>query len=167
VAAPTSFRPDNPSNALIYVWPGVPIAAFAIGLALSALQFVQRPTLEFGVLAALMAAGLAIECGVLVRAWCFRWLIVTVDGQGLRLSAVARERIGLGEVVTLPWAEVESAQEVTHAPGGPALTISAGWRTYRIPRLLYRAETYAALAEALRSHLQHGTSSLGDAQRAA
>lgn len=165
--APASFRPDNPTNALIYVWPGVPIVAFATGLALSALQLVQQPTVEFGALAALMAAGLAIECAVLVHAWCFRWLIVTVDGEGLRLSAVARERIGLGEAVTLPWSVVKYAHEVTHAPGGPALTISAGWRTYRIPRILYRAETYAALAETLRSYLQQRTNPLGDAQRAA
>jgi hypothetical protein len=151
---------------LIYVWPGVPIVSFATGLALSALQLVQRPSVEFGALAALMAAGLAIECGVLVRAWCFRWLIVTVDAEGLRLSAVARERLGVGEAVTLPWAAVQSAQEVTHAPGGPALTISAGWRSYHIPRLLYRAETYAALAEAVGSHLQRGTDSLRGARAA-
>jgi len=100
-----------------------------------------------------MGAGLAITAGLLVRAWFFGWYIVTVDRHGLRLRALSRERLRWGRAVALPWSAVEQFAEVTTPMGARVLTISAGRRTYRIPRLLYRPETYDALRHLLAQRL--------------
>ncbi len=165
---PESFHPDNPANALIYVWPGVPIVAFALGFAFSTYRLVQGVTLAFALLAVLMATGLLIVLGLLIHALCFRWYVVTVDGHGVRLHAVGRARIGVGDSVAMPWSAVQAAGAVTAPDGTSVLSISAGWRTYQIPPLAYRAETYEAMARALRSHFgAAGRAPLSDAPRAA
>ncbi len=148
-----SFRPDSPANALVYIWPGVPILAFACGLALSLYELALGAAAEYLYLAAFMALGLVITAGPLVRAWFFGWYIITVDRQGVHLRAVARERLSWGRAVALPWSAVERFGEVTTPTGARVLTISAGRQTYRIPRMLYRQETYDTLRNILSQRL--------------
>ncbi len=167
-AAPQSFRPDNPANALIYVWPGVPIAALGLGFALSCYRLWQGVTVEFALLAAFLGTGWFIVVSLLIQSLCFRWYVVTVDARGVHLLTVARERIGLGNTVTVPWSAVNSAAEVTEPDGTSALAISAGWRTYRISRALYRADTYQAMEAALLAYVRRrGNGPLSSAPEAA
>ena len=58
-----SFRPDSPLNRLVILWPGVPIAACALGFVLAVIEISETHSGSFAALAIAMGCGLAFSLG--------------------------------------------------------------------------------------------------------
>jgi hypothetical protein len=138
-----SFRPDSPLNRLVLLWPGVPIAACALGFSLALYQVAQTRSGSFAALAIAMGFGLVLSLGLLFHCFFIAWteVIVTSEGLGLRPVGMgwfnARPRV-------LPWGRLDAAREVVTRQGGH-LEIAVAGETYRLERALFREETYADL----------------------
>ena len=115
-----SFRPDSPLNRLILLWPGVPIAACALGFVLSLVEVGQSHDRAFAALAIAMGCGLACSTGLLFHCFFIEWVEVTVTRDGIALRPV-----GMGwfnrQPRLVPWQQVramtEGEQSLIHAGG--------------------------------------------------
>jgi len=153
-----SFRPDSPLNRLILLWPGVPIAACALGFLLSLVEVGQSHDRAFAALAIAMGCGLACSIGLLFHCFFIEWVEVTVtlDGIGLRPVGMAwfnRQPRVVG------WQQVRGMSEITTRDGG-RLEISVDSEVVRLDRALFREDTFlnlrALLAQRTASLEQRG-----------
>ncbi len=78
-----TFRPDSPLNRLILLWPGVPIAACALGYVLATIEISRTRESSFAALAIAMGCGLALSLGLLFHTFFIAWLEVTVRPEGI------------------------------------------------------------------------------------
>src|SRR2546429_7963202 len=78
VSARMSFRPDSPLNRLVILWPGVPIAACALGFVLAGLENFPNPS------GGVAAPGifLGFGPGFIIRLLFSRFFILVVEGSG-------------------------------------------------------------------------------------
>src|SRR5437588_8985475 len=83
-----SFRPDSPLNRLVILWPGVPIAACALGFVLAVIEVSQTHSGSFAALAIAMGCGLAFSVGLLFHSFFIEWTEVTVTREGIALRPV-------------------------------------------------------------------------------
>src|SRR5438552_15289933 len=92
-----SFRPDSPLNRLVILWPGVPIAACALGFVLDVVEISETHSGSFAALAIAMGCGIGFRLGLLDHSFFIEWteVIVTVDG-------VARRPVGHGRLHRRP-----------------------------------------------------------------
>src|SRR2546423_14933603 len=81
-----SFRPDSPLNRLVILWPGVPIAACALGFVLALVEISETHSGAFAALAIAMGCGFAFSLGLLFHSFFIEWteVIISRDGIGLR-----------------------------------------------------------------------------------
>src|SRR2546428_13357299 len=81
-----SFRPDSPLNRLVILWPGVPIAACALGFVLAVVEISETHSGSFAALAIAMGCGMAFSLGLLFHSFFIVWseLIVTREGVAIR-----------------------------------------------------------------------------------
>src|SRR2546423_12069937 len=81
-----SFRPDSPLNRLVFLWPGVPIAACALGFVLAVVEISETHSGAFAALAIAMGCRFAFSLGLLFHSFFIEWteVIISRDGIGLR-----------------------------------------------------------------------------------
>jgi len=147
-----TFRPDSPLNRLVLLWPGVPVAACALGFSLSLEEVARSGSASFAVLAIAMGCGLALSLGLVFHIFFIAWLEVSLTVEGIALRPVGFAWIR-SQPRVIPWSQVRGAQEVTAVRGGPQLTIAADDQLYRLPRMLFRDDTYVQLCRLLTSRL--------------
>src|SRR5438876_481774 len=87
-----SFRPDSPLNRLVILWPGVPIAACALGFVLAVIEISETHSGSFAALAIAMGCGLAFSLGLLFHSFFIEWTEVIVTREGIALRPVGRCR---------------------------------------------------------------------------
>ncbi len=138
-----SFRPDSPLNRLILLWPGVPIAACALGFVLSLVEVSQSHDRAFAALAIAMGCGLACSTGLLFHCFFIEWVEVTVTRDGIALRPV-----GMGwfnrQPRLVPWQQVRAMTEITTREGG-RLEIAVDSEVVRLDRALFREDTFRNL----------------------
>src|SRR5881628_666243 len=83
-----SFRPDSPLNRLVILWPGVPIAACALGFVLAVVEVSETHNGSFAALAIAMGCGLAFSVGLLFHSFFIEWMEVTVTREGIAVRPV-------------------------------------------------------------------------------
>src|SRR2546429_9930079 len=83
-----SFRPDSPLNRLVILWPGVPIAACALGFVLAAVEISETHSGSFAALAIAMGCGMAFSLGLLFPIFFIQWTGMIVTGEGVVLRPV-------------------------------------------------------------------------------
>src|SRR5438046_8220791 len=83
-----SFRPDSPLNRLVILWPGVPIAACALGFVLAVVEISETHSGSFAALAIAMGCGMAFSLGLLFHSLFIEWTEVIVTGEGVALRPV-------------------------------------------------------------------------------
>ena len=106
-----SFRPDSPLNRLVILWPGVPIAACALGFVLAVIEVSQTHSGSFAALAIAMGCGLAFSVGLLFHSFFIEWTEVTVTREGIALRPVGH--VWLNRPPRLvPWDRVHEEAEV-------------------------------------------------------
>src|SRR2546425_9798461 len=89
-----TFRPDSPLNRLILLWPGVPIAACALGYVLATIEISRTRESSFAALAIAMGCGLALSLGRLFHTFFIAWLAVTVRPQRIRFRPIGFAWVG-------------------------------------------------------------------------
>lgn len=142
-----TFRPDSPLNRLVLLWPGVPIAAFALGFGVALYQAGQTHSGAFGALAIAMGCGLALSLGLLFHSLFIAWVEVGVSPDGLSLRPVGMTWLNARPRV-LPWSLIEATHEVVTRHGGH-LEIASGGQVIKLERALFSPETYLDLSRAL------------------
>ncbi|MDQ6883936.1 MAG: hypothetical protein M3077_06820 [Candidatus Dormibacteraeota bacterium] len=138
-----SFRPDSPLNRLILLWPGVPIAACALGFILSLFEVSQSHDRAFAALAIAMGCGLACSVGLLFHCFFIEWVEVTVSRDGIALRPVGMSWLNR-QPRLVPWQQVKGLNEVTTRDGG-RLEISVESEVVRLDRALFREDTFSNL----------------------
>jgi hypothetical protein len=142
-----SFRPDSPLNRLVLLWPGVPIAACAVGFSLALLEVSRTGSHAYAALAIAMGCGLALSIGLLFHFLFVVWVEVIVSEKGLGLRPV-----GMGwfraEPSWIAWSRITNASDVVTHQGG-YLRIATVERVVRLDRVLFTPETYGAISSAL------------------
>ncbi len=138
-----SFRPDSPLNRLIILWPGVPIAACALGFILSLVEVSQSHDRAFAALAIAMGCGLACSVGLLFHCFFIEWVEVTVSRDGIALRPVGMSWFNR-QPRLVPWQQVKGLNEVTTRDGG-RLEISVDSEVVRLDRALFREDTFTNL----------------------
>src|SRR5258708_34240037 len=83
-----SFRPDRPLTRLVILWPGVPIAACALGFVLAVIEISETHSGSFAALAIAMGCGLAFSLGLLFHSFFIEWTEVIVTPEGIALPPV-------------------------------------------------------------------------------
>jgi hypothetical protein len=151
-----TFRPDSPLNRLILLWPGVPIAACALGYVLATIEISRTRESSFAALAIAMGCGLALSLGLLFHTFFIAWLEVTVRPDGLGFRPIGYVWLGRQPKI-VPWSLIEATREVVTRDGGH-LTIAATTEVFQLPRALFREDTYVELVQAL----SRATSTRGD-----
>ncbi|HEY8678662.1 MAG TPA: hypothetical protein VIN39_08540 [Candidatus Dormibacteraeota bacterium] len=142
-----SFRPDSPLNRLVLLWPGVPIAACALGFFFAVIEVGQSHDHAFAALAIAMGCGLACSVGLLFHCFFIEWVEVTVtrDGIGLRPVGLAwfnrQPRL-------VPWHRVKGMNEITTREGG-RLEIAVESEILKLDRALFREDTFRSLCALL------------------
>lgn len=138
-----SFRPDSPLNRLIILWPGVPIAACALGFVLSLVEVGESHDRAFAALAIAMGCGLACSVGLLFHSFFIEWLEVTVTRDGLALRPVGMAWFN-GRARLVPWQQVRGLNEITTRDGG-RLEIAVDQEVLKLDRALFREDTFRNL----------------------
>jgi hypothetical protein len=160
-----TFRPDSPLNRLILLWPGVPIAACALGYVLATIEISRTRESSFAALAIAMGCGLALSLGLLFHTFFIAWLEVTVRPEGIGFRPIGFAWLGRQPKI-VPWSLIQATREVVTRDGGH-LTIAATTEVFQVPRALFREDTYVELVRALsRADLSRGNepgSSIGAA----
>src|SRR5438132_5744755 len=113
-----SFRPDSPLNRLVILWPGVPIAACALGFVLAVIEVSQTHSGSFAALAIAMGCGLAFSVGLLFHSFFIEWTEVTVTREAIALSPVGHAWLNR-QPRLVPWNRVRGANQGTPARAGP------------------------------------------------
>ena len=150
-----TFRPDSPLNRLILLWPGVPIAACALGYVLATIEISRTRESSFAALAIAMGCGLALSLGLLFHTFFIAWLEVTVRPEGIGFRPIGFAWLGR-QPKLVPWSLIQATREVVTREGGH-LTIAATTEVFQVPRALFREDTYVELVRALsRSDLTRG-----------
>lgn len=142
-----TFRPDSPLNRLVLLWPGVPIGACALGFGLALYGVGQTQSGGFAALAIAMGFGLALGLGLLFHTFFIAWLEVSVTREGIFLQPLGFAWLG-SRPRMVPWSHISGAREIV-TRGGPQLTITAPDQLYRLPRVLFREDTYTELCQIL------------------
>lgn len=143
-----TFRPDSPLNRLILLWPGVPIAACALGYVLATIEISRTRESSFAALAIAMGCGLALSLGLLFHTFFIAWLEVTVRPEGIGFRPIGFAWLGR-QPKLVPWSLIQATREVVTRDGGH-LTIAATTEVFQLPRALFREDTYVELVRALR-----------------
>lgn len=151
-----SFRPDSPLNRLILLWPGVPIAACALGFVLSLIEVGESHDRAFAALAIAMGCGLACSVGLLFHSFFIEWLEVTVTRDGIALRPVGMAWFN-GRARLVPWHQVRAMNEITTRDGG-RLEIAVEKEVLKLDRALFREDTFRNLC----ALLQQRTSGAGE-----
>lgn len=150
-----TFRPDSPLNRLILLWPGVPIAACALGYVLATIEISRTRESSFAALAIAMGCGLALSLGLLFHTFFIAWLEVTVRPEGIGFRPIGFAWLGR-QPKLVPWSLIQATREVVTRDGGH-LTIAATTEVFEVPRALFREDTYVELVRALsRADLSRG-----------
>ena len=161
-----TFRPDSPLNRLILLWPGVPIAACALGYVLATIEISRTRESSFAALAIAMGCGLALSLGLLFHTFFIAWLEVTVRPEGIGFRPIGYAWLGRKPKL-VPWSLIEATREVMTRDGGH-LTIAATTEVFQLPRALFREDTYVELVQALsRAALTRGDEPSSSVQAAA
>ncbi len=142
-----SFRPDSPLNRLVILWPGVPIAACALGFVLAVVEVSETHNGSFAALAIAMGCGLAFSVGLLFHSFFIEWLEVTVTREGIALRPVGHAWLNRRPQL-VPWNRVQGMNQVITRQGGH-LEIAAGSQVLKLDRALFRADTFASLSAAV------------------
>src|SRR3989440_1631711 len=136
-----SFRPDSPLNRLVILWPGVPIAACALGFVLAVLEISETHSGAFAALAIALGCGLAFSIGLLFHSFFIEWIEVTISREGIALRPVGHAWLNR-QPQLVPWDRVQGMNQVITRQGGH-LEIAAGSQGLRLDRALFRADTLA------------------------
>ncbi len=147
-----TFRPDSPLNRLVLLWPGVPVGACALGFSLAIFEVARTGSGSFAALAIAMGCGLALSLGLLFHTFFIAWLEVSVTPDGIALRPVGFAWLR-SQPRLIPWSRIGAAQEVV-ARGGPQLTITGPDQLYRLPRILFREDTYTELCRVLTAQVR-------------
>ncbi|GAC1478703.1 MAG: hypothetical protein PVSMB9_01430 [Candidatus Dormibacteria bacterium] len=150
-----SFRPDSPLNRLILLWPGVPIAACALGFTLSLVEVGQSHDRAFAALAIAMGCGLACSVGLLFHSFFIEWVEVTVSREGIALRPVGMAWFNRRPRL-VAWKQVRGMNEITTRDGG-RLEIAVDTEVVSLDRALFREDTFRNLC----SLLEQRTATLG------
>jgi len=142
-----SFRPDSPLNRLVILWPGVPIAACALGFVLAVVEISETHSGGFAALAIAMGCGLAFSLGLLFHSLFIEWTEVIISREGIALRPVGHAWLNRQPRI-VPWDRVKGMNQVITREGGH-LEIAAESRVLRLDRALFRADTFANLCAAL------------------
>ena len=142
-----SFRPDSPLNRLVILWPGVPIAACALGFVLAVVEISETHSGSFAALAIAMGCGMAFSLGLLFHSFFIEWTEVIVTGEGVALRPVGHAWLNR-QPRLIPWDRVQGMNQVITRKGGH-LEIAAGTQVLKLDRALYREDTFENLCAAL------------------
>ena len=142
-----SFRPDSPLNRLVILWPGVPIAACALGFILSAIEVSQTHSGAFAALAIALGCGLAFSLGLLFHSFFIEWTEVIIMREGIALRPVGHAWLNR-QPRLVPWDRVKGMSQVITREGGH-LEIAADSKVVKLDRALFRADTFANLSAAI------------------
>ena len=142
-----SFRPDSPLNRLILLWPGVPIAACALGCVLLVVQVGESHDRAFAALAIAMGCGLACSIGLLFHSFFIEWVEVTITRDGIALRAVGMAWFNRRPRL-VAWEQVRATNEVLTRDGG-RLEIAVDAEVVKLDRALFREDTYRNLCTLL------------------
>jgi hypothetical protein len=147
-----TFRPDSPLNRLILLWPGVPIAACALGYILATIEISRTRESSFAALAIAMGCGLALSLGILFHTFFIAWLEISIRPEGIGIRPIGYAWIGRHPKI-VPWSLIQATREVVRRDGGH-LTIAATTEVFQLPRALFREDTYVELVRALTRQVQ-------------
>src|SRR5437879_12213337 len=106
-----SFRPDSPLNRLVILWPGVPIAACALGFVLAVVEISETHSGSFAALAIAMGCGMAFSLGLLFHSFFIEWTEVIVSHAGVALRPVGHAWLSRGPRL-IPWDRVRDMSQV-------------------------------------------------------
>src|SRR5216684_3109883 len=135
-----SFRPDSPLNRLVILWPGVPIAACALGFVLAVIEISETHSGSFAALAIAMGCGLAFSLGLLFHSFFIEWTEVIVTREGIALRPVGHAWLNR-QPRLVPWDRVQGMNQVITRKGGH-LEIAAGTQVLKLDRALFREYTF-------------------------
>lgn len=142
-----SFRPDSPLNRLVILWPGVPIAACALGFVLAVVEISETHSGAFAALAIAMGCGLAFSAGLLFHSFFIEWTEVIITREGIALRPVGHAWLNR-QPRLVPWDRVKGMSQVITREGGH-LEIAADNKVVKLDRALFRADTFANLSAAI------------------
>ena len=142
-----SFRPDSPLNRLVILWPGVPIAACALGFLLAVVEISETHSGAFAALAIAMGCGLAFSLGLLFHSFFIEWTEVIITREGIALRPIGHAWLNR-QPRLVPWDRVQGMNQVITREGGH-LEIAADSRVLKLDRALFRADTFANLCAAV------------------
>ena len=142
-----SFRPDSPLNRLVILWPGVPIAACALGFVLALIEISETHSTGFAALAIAMGCGFAFSLGLLFHSFFIEWIEVTIGRDGIALRPVGYAWLNR-EPRLVPWDRVHGMNQVITRDGGH-LEIAAESKVLKLDRALFRADTFDTLCAAV------------------
>ena len=161
-----SFRPDSPLNRLVILWPGVPIAACALGFLLALVEISETHSGAFAALAIAMGCGLAFSLGLLFHSFFIDWTEVIITREGIALRPIGHAWLNR-QPRLVPWDRVHGMNQVITREGGH-LEIAADSRVVKLDRALFRADTFANLSAAIAQRTrQWGASAYDDGLAAA
>ena len=142
-----SFRPDSPLNRLVILWPGVPIAACALGFVLAVVEISETHSGAFAALAIAMGCGLAFSVGLLFHSFFIEWTEVIITREGIALRPIGHAWLNR-QPHLVPWDRVRGMSQVITREGGH-LEIAAESKVLKLDRALFRADTFANLCAAV------------------
>jgi hypothetical protein len=142
-----SFRPDSPLNRLVILWPGVPIAACALGFVLAVVEISETHSGSFAALAIAMGCGFAFSLGLLFHSFFIEWTEVIVTREGIALRPVGHAWLNRRPRL-VPWDRVQGMNQVITRKGGH-LEIAADSQVLKLDRALFREDTFENLCAAL------------------
>lgn len=160
-----TFRPDSPLNRLILLWPGVPIAACALGFCLATIEISRTRESSFAALAIAMGCGLALSLGLLFHTFFIAWLEVSIRPEGIGIRPIGYVWLGRPPRI-VPWSLIQATREVVSRDGGH-LTIAATTEMFQLPRALFREDTYVELVRALTRQVRPRSAEPGPSVQAA
>src|SRR5205809_6234995 len=141
-----SFRPDSPLNRLVILWPGVPIAACALGFVLAVVEVSETHNGSFAALAIAMGCGLAFSVGLLFHSFFIEWMEVTVTREGIAVRPVGHAWLNR-QPRMVPWDRVRGrTKSITPQGGNPEL--AAATQALKLNRAVFLADTFATLCAA-------------------
>ena len=142
-----SFRPDSPLNRLVILWPGVPIAACALGFVLALAEVSETGNSAFAALALAMGCGLVFSLGLLFHSFFIEWTEVIVTRDGIALRPVGFAWLNR-QPRLVPWDRVKGMNQVTTRQGGHLMISTAG-EVLKLDRALFRPDTFDNLCAAV------------------
>jgi hypothetical protein len=160
-----SFRPDSPLNRLVILWPGVPIAACALGFVLALVEISETHSGAFAALAIAMGCGFAFSLGLLFHSFFIEWTEVIISREGIGLRPVGHAWLNR-QPRLVPWERVQGMNEVITREGGH-LEIAAESKVVRVDRALFRPDTFASLCAAIAQRTRQWGAAAHDEELAA